>query len=101
MKIKLAGTREHIPWKEQLDLMEVDALSDEFGWDEWLSDERLEMAGESTGRAVSALRVSTPIPTLHRHNERPVKVARANNWDAEFEAAQAHARDVLAKLGNL
>jgi hypothetical protein len=96
MKIKLAGAREHIPWQQQIDLLEVDALTDEFGWDEWL-----EMVGGEDGGAVSAIRVATPMPSFHRHNERPVKVARATNWDSEFAAAQSHARDVLAKLGNL
>jgi len=93
MKIKLAGAREHTPsWREQIDLLEVDALTDEFGWDEWL-----EAVGDGEG-AISVQRVSTPIPSFHRYNEHPIKVAAATNWDSEFVAAQSHAKDVLAKL---
>lgn len=86
--------QQHIPWREQIDLDEVDATSDEYGWDEWL-----EMA-EGGNTTSSVQRVATPIPNFNRYNERPVKVAAATNWDNEFAAAQSHAREVMAKLGS-
>ena len=89
--------QEHIPWREQIDLNEVEAMSDEYGWDEWLA----EMEEGGAGQAGGVRRVSTPMPNFQRHNNTVVKTARATNWDSEFAAAQSHARDVLAKLGNL
>lgn len=94
MIIKLAG-KTHIPWREQLDLLEVDALTDEYAWDDLL--EAVEEGGFSGGSTVS--RVSTPMPNFRRVDT-SVKVAAATNWDSEFSNAQAHAREVMAKLGN-
>lgn len=84
----------HIPWKEQLDLLQVYAISDEYGWDEWL-----ETFEENGSGVFSARRVSTPLPNFHRHENNVIK--RANtNWDKEFSAAQSHVKDVLINLGN-
>lgn len=102
MKIKMAigqraggkGKVEHISWREQIDLLEVDALSDEYAWDDLL--EAVEEGG-----AVSVRRLATPTPVFHRHGEVAVKTAAASNWDNEFSSAQAHAREVLARLDNL
>lgn len=91
---------QHIPWKEQIDVNEVEAQCDEYGWDELL--EALEGGGDG-GAGVSAVssvqRVSTPMPRFQRQGSAAVKTAAATNWDVEFSNAQAHARDVLAKLG--
>ena len=94
MNIKTAASK-HIPWKEQIDLLEVDAMGDEYAWDDLLES----VEGDSTG-VTSARRVATPIPNFHRHNEPTVKTARVTNWDNDFANAQQHARDVLAKMGN-
>jgi hypothetical protein len=96
MKLKLAGTgKNHIPWKEQIDLLEVDALSDEYAW-----DDLLEAAEDgSAGSASSVRRISTPTPNFHRLDTAR-KTAAATNWDSEFSSAQAHARDLISKLGN-
>ena len=96
MKIKFAGRESHIPWREQIDLLEVDAETDECGWDDFL--EAMEEGGFGGGGGVT--RVNTPMPNFRRHGEAPVKVAAARNWDTNFADAQAHARSVMAKIGN-
>jgi hypothetical protein len=94
MIIKLAGVSKQIPWREQIDLLEVDALSDEYAWDDLLE------AMEEGGSVGTVSRVHTPMPNFQRHGAQPVKVASAQNWDSEFSNAQAHARELMAKLGN-
>ena len=96
MIIKLAGVSNHIPWREQIDLLEVDALTDEYAWDDLL--EAVEEGG--SGGATTVRRTPTPIGNFSRHNDTARKTATASNWDTEFSNAQAHAREVMAKLGN-
>jgi hypothetical protein len=89
---------QHIPWREQIDVNEVDASCDEYGWDEMFAE--LDGDGGNTASAPSSIRrLSTPMPSFQRQQSLTVKKAAATNWDAEFSNAQAHARDVLAKLG--
>jgi hypothetical protein len=87
---------EHIPWQEQLGLIEIEATGDEYGWDEWL-----EAFEEGGGGITIARRVATPMPNFRRPDDGVLKRAAATNWDSEFAAAQSHAQAVLAKLGNL
>ena len=96
MKAKLACSIIHVPWRAQIDLNEVEALSDEYAF-----DDLLEAAEEGTaGSGVTNVRrVSTPMPTFHRHDATR-KTAATSNWDSEFSNAQAHARELLSKLGN-
>lgn len=96
MKTKLACSIIHVPWREQIDLNEVEALSDEYAIDDLL--EAVEEGSAGSG-ATSVRRVSTPMPNFHRHDAMR-KTAATTNWDSEFSNAQAHARDLLAKLGN-
>jgi hypothetical protein len=107
MKIKLAiaqwaggkGSGDRIPWREQLDLSDVEgveALSDEYAFDDLL--EAVEEGAAGSG-VTSVRRVATPTPNFHRHDAAR-KTAATSNWDSEFSNAQAHARDLLAKLGN-
>ena len=94
MIIKLAG-KSYIPWKEQIDLLEVDAETDEFGWDDFL--EAMEEGGAG---ATSIRRIPTPVGVFSRGNDAARKTASASNWDNEFSNAQAHARELMAKIGN-
>jgi hypothetical protein len=95
MIIKLAGMHQpQIPWREQIDLLEVDALTDEYSF-----DDLLESVEEGGMGVTSARRVATPMPRFQRQDN-TVKTATASRWDDEFASAQSHARDLLAKLGN-
>jgi hypothetical protein len=87
--MKIAG---HIPWREQLDLNEVEASCDEYGWDEMF--EAIEDGGGASV-AVGIRRTPVAPGNFQRHSTAVI----ATNWDEEFSSAQAHARDVLAKLG--
>ena len=90
MKVWLP-TIEYIPWRERLDLNEVDAISDDEGFDDLL--ESLESGGDAA--QISARRV--PLNTGHlRRGSTQV----TSNWDSEFADAQNHARNLLSKLGH-
>ncbi len=86
MTIKIAN---YIPWRELLELHEVDAQCDDEGWDDFLE------AAEDGGQPISSVRrVSTPTPNFHRHD-----ASVTSSWDTEFLSAQSHAREVISRLG--
>jgi hypothetical protein len=113
-----------VSWQEHLSLIDVEADADD-GFDDLLEaveptaspEERAavqsalkEMAieagedvDETSHRALpvsaSLRRVPTTSGVFQRGGSIPAKKAAATNWDSEFKNAQAHARDVLAKLG--
>jgi hypothetical protein len=87
---------EHIPWREQIDVNDVEAQCDEYGWDEMFAE--LDGDGGTVAPPTSVRRLNTPMPNFQRQTS-TVKKAAATNWDTEFSNAQAHARDVLSKLG--
>ena len=98
MGIKLAGvSSNHIPWKEQIDLLEVEALSDEYAWDDLL--EMVEDGKAGVG-VPSIRRIPTPVGNFSRHTDTARKTATVSNWDNEFSNAQAHAQGIMAKIGN-
>ncbi len=85
----------YIPWREQLDINEVTALSDEYGFDDFL-----DAAEEGSSSVASrARRVLTPTPNFQLHGDVSRKMAAITNWDTEFRDAQAHARDILSQIG--
>jgi hypothetical protein len=92
---------QHIAWREQLDVNDVDAQCDEYGWDEMFAELDGDVAGGNTASAPSSVRRMTVAPgSFQRQSSPTVKKAAATNWDNEFSNAQAHAREVLAKLGH-
>jgi hypothetical protein len=118
-----AKTASPVTWQEHLILIDVEADSDE-GFDDLLEaveptatpEERAAVQealsqmsieeGEEAPSPRAALPVSASIrrATMSTGNRQLstsplVKKAAATNWDTEFSNAQAHARDVLAKLG--
>ena len=87
------GTDGHIPWREWLDLIEIEALSDNEGF-----DDLLDAVGEGEGVSNTSIR-RVPVAPANFHRHDPMVVTAATtNWDTEFENAQAHARSILASL---
>jgi len=85
----------HIPWRERLDLDEIEAETDDEGFDDLLMS--IEEGGGSSGAVVSARRVPMSTGNLRRHDA-AAKTAASSNWDDEFAKAQSHARDLISKL---
>jgi hypothetical protein len=99
MKIKLAGLS-HTSWQEQLGILESDALCDEDAWLDEIFEAMDEGGGTSSAPPVSAQRVATPMPNFQRYGTAP-KTAAVSRLDEDFARMQAHARNVMANLGNL
>ncbi len=117
-------TASPVSWKEHLNLIDVEADCDE-GFDDLLEaveptatpEERMalqqalqSLAAEEGEEEPVAPRGALPVsaslrrvPTssgIFQRGGAPIaKKAAETNWDSEFKNAQAHARDVLAKLG--
>ncbi len=109
----------YIPWRDQLSLIEAESLQ---AYDEF--DDLLEAvdpsADPSERAAVQAAiremaledgdttpvmnmspfkRVSVAPGNFQRGDASATKKAAASSWDNDFTRAQAHARDIIAKMG--
>lgn len=84
------GTSGHVPWRERLDLYEIEAEADEEGFDDLL--ESLEEGGAAAAR-MSVNRTPLNTGNLHRASSAP-----PSNWESEFADAQEHARNILANM---
>ena len=98
MKLRLA-IREHIPWRERIDMDEVEAISDG-GFDDLLEAvEPLRLQNpcspQEVGTNISVRRTPLNTGQVRRHEA----AKTTNNWDEEFSNAQNHARSLLANLG--
>lgn len=80
----------YIPWREQLDLCEIEAEADDEGFDDLL--ESIEEGG--AGAQVSIRRTPLNTGSLRRGS-----VPSSSDWDSEFADAQAHARTLLSRVG--
>ena len=84
-------TGDHIPWRERMDMDEVEAISDD-GFDDLF--ESLDEVGDNTSIRRVSLNTGQP-----RRYEGKTAATNNNNWDEEFKNAQSHARSLLASLG--
>lgn len=106
MKIKIASklTVRNVPWQDQL--TEIDLQADGEWIDEWLETPAAywDASAEDGAPATPALaRVKVGGTGLRRYGQaltaKQAAAAPRSSWDAEFDAAQKHAAEVLRRLG--